>query len=208
MDKRRTENDESGHLTEDELDWIAFVWRPAAALPAHLERHLATCEACRAAGSELRTLQAAFGRLPSFAPSSGFSDRVLARVSLPRPLRERSAEWVRARWRSLAAAGVALGGSSGAMAIWLFRQPQVTPQGLIAFLVMRVRDFGWQAGLWISRVLVESGLAGVAARMYDALTVADAIASLATLGVMTLATSIVLVRLLHTAEPRLLPTAR
>lgn len=61
-------------------------------LDAELERHLASCEACREEYNELEGLFAALATAPMLEPPAGFTARVMAK--LPRPEREPLSGWV------------------------------------------------------------------------------------------------------------------
>lgn len=66
------------HLTADDLD--AFH---SASLSAEVQEHLNECAECRALLEQDRALLASLAALPRFGPSSGFADRIMARVQLP-----------------------------------------------------------------------------------------------------------------------------
>lgn len=112
------------HLTEDELDALL-----AGAGSPRVMSHLATCTSC-AAMRELDTrLVAALGTLPMWEPAAGFSNRVMARVSIhpivvaqPLPLtaRERSA-----RRRGVVASLATLGALAAGFA-WAVAHPAAT----------------------------------------------------------------------------------
>jgi hypothetical protein len=66
------------HLTAEDLD--AFH---SASLKTAAREHLEACAQCRALVEQDRALLAQLASLPTFEPSEGFSDRVMARVELP-----------------------------------------------------------------------------------------------------------------------------
>lgn len=68
------------HLSADDFD--AFLTDTAG---PEAKQHVAFCDACRTTMQVDRVLVAGMHRLPSFAPREGFSDRVMARVTLAVP---------------------------------------------------------------------------------------------------------------------------
>lgn len=68
------------HLTPDEIElWAQGLLGAARAI------HLAECAACLAAADHERKLLLELARLPRFAPSAEFAERVMARVRIPTP---------------------------------------------------------------------------------------------------------------------------
>jgi hypothetical protein len=73
-------NPSTPHLTTDEIElWAEGLLDAARAI------HLAECSLCLAEAEQERKLVLELARLPRFAPSAGFADRVMARVKLPTP---------------------------------------------------------------------------------------------------------------------------
>jgi hypothetical protein len=68
------------HLSADDFD--AFLTDTAG---PEAKQHVAFCDACRTTMQVDRVLVAGLHRLPSYAPHEGFSDRVMARVTLAVP---------------------------------------------------------------------------------------------------------------------------
>ncbi len=66
------------HLTTDELD----LWAQGL-LPAVRTMHLTECTLCHAEAQSERTLALALTRLPRYAPTAGFTDRVMRQVRIP-----------------------------------------------------------------------------------------------------------------------------
>ena len=97
------------HLTADDLD--AFH---SASLSVEDQKHLEECEDCRALVQQDSALLAALASLPRFEPSSGFADRVMARVE---PARAGGAVVPLLRRRRLAIAAT-LAVSLGASVVW------------------------------------------------------------------------------------------
>lgn len=113
------------HLTPDEIDaWLG------GELASGRQGHLQRCADCFAVAGGERLVAALLARLPLLAPTDGFADRVMARVTLPEAQLVRS--WrafrgrLRANPRALAAAAtiaVALLGSMSASAAWSLSHP-------------------------------------------------------------------------------------
>jgi hypothetical protein len=68
------------HLTPDDFDaWLT------GALPPAEQDHLAQCLVCRERAETEREVVELLGALPLMSPAPGFSERVMARVTVPRP---------------------------------------------------------------------------------------------------------------------------
>src|SRR5690348_12576670 len=80
------------HLTPEDLD----AWLAGALVPAALE-HLAGCPACQERADTEREIVALIAALPLMSPAPDFADRVMARVTVPQPLRVRTFDLVRQR---------------------------------------------------------------------------------------------------------------
>lgn len=123
-----------------------------------VEAHLVTCTACSEEVADLRSLFVAFESLPNLAPSSGFADRVMARVRVRRP----AFAWAAGLWAwvdritpsttrgwAVAAAMLALPLLGASLfTAWLLSQPAVTPQSLwmvTSGLASDALGSGWQA---------------------------------------------------------------
>jgi len=72
------------HLTSDEIE----LWAQGL-LPAARAMHLSDCSLCRVEAERERKVILELAQLPKFAPTSGFADRVMARVKIPTP----SGDW-------------------------------------------------------------------------------------------------------------------
>jgi hypothetical protein len=69
------------HLTPDDFDaWLAGALAPAG------QDHLAHCLVCRERAETEREIVELLSALPLMSPAPGFSDRVMARVTVPQPL--------------------------------------------------------------------------------------------------------------------------
>jgi len=108
------------HLTPDDYDaWLADALAPAA------QDHLAGCPSCRERAETEREIVALIAGLPLMSPRAEFADRVMARVTVPQPLRVRTADLIRQRVfatrRSMAVAAgllVLVVGSMTASIVW------------------------------------------------------------------------------------------
>jgi hypothetical protein len=78
--------DISMHLATDEIE----LWAQGL-LPAARAMHLADCSLCRVEADRERKVILELVQLPTFAPSAGFADRVMAQVKIPTP----SGDWER-----------------------------------------------------------------------------------------------------------------
>ncbi len=80
--------DISMHLNTDEIE----LWAQGL-LPAARAMHLADCSLCRVEAEHERKVILELVQLPTFAPNSGFADRVMAQVKIPTP----SGDWEQRR---------------------------------------------------------------------------------------------------------------
>jgi len=119
------------HLTPDELDaWLAGM------LPAPAQEHLAHCAACRERAEMEREVVHLLQAVPLLSPTPGFADRVMARVTVPEPVRVPALAGVRralATRRGIAvAAGLVvllLGSMAGSIAWMLASQTTLVAVG-------------------------------------------------------------------------------
>lgn len=137
-----------GHVPQ----WTLELYADDALPPDEREEvrsHVEGCPLCSAELEASRALFASLAQLPRFAPSPGFEDAVMARVTI-RP--EGSAVLARARrwlpatrrgWMMLFAALVAPFAPLLAVAAWLLSRPLVTAGGL---MTMAERWAGEAAG--------------------------------------------------------------
>lgn len=162
---------------------------------AAVESHVSVCTECRAEVEELRSLFTVLSDLPSFAPSAGFADLVMAKVRVRQPAFAGAGAWVErvvphtTRGWAAAAALLALPVLGTTLLVtWLMSQPGVTPQGLWTLasgFTVDALSSGWQwawarfAGTTLAAWLGEAaGLAqtvgrgeiGLAAVMFAMLT--------------------------------------
>jgi hypothetical protein len=130
---------------------------------AVFESHLLGCERCQAGVEEWRSLFAALESLPRFAPTTGFADRVMARVRIPQPqvawsaralaqLRtagQRAERWMPHTTRAwaLVAAMLALPVVvAGAIVTWLLTRDYVTAEALRTAVVGTVDNGAQRLG--------------------------------------------------------------
>jgi hypothetical protein len=69
------------HLSPDELDALLV-----GVMSATVRSHLADCGLCRAVAATDRAVVIGLERLPRYSPRSGFSDRVMLQVDVPKPV--------------------------------------------------------------------------------------------------------------------------
>ena len=119
---------------------------------AVLESHLMSCVRCQGEVEEWRSLFATLEILPRFAPSSGFAERVMARVRVPDP----SAAWRTQVLAQVAAAGQRVGHwlprttRGWAFVTALLAIPALIGGGLIVWLL--TRSYVSADALWIAAV--------------------------------------------------------
>ena len=115
-----------------------------------VESHLQGCTRCTTEVEEWRSLYAALGALPQFSPSVSFTDHVMDRVKVARPLpawaplvararqlAERVAPRTSAGWAvaaALLALPLLLGGG---LVTWLISKDYITPESLWVFVTDR-----------------------------------------------------------------------
>src|SRR5690606_35023696 len=112
-----------------------------------IESHLVMCTRCQAEVDEWKALFTALSSLPRFAPSPGFADRVMAGVTVRRPLSVRVLELLRrliptgtAGWLLVTALLALPVVVTGGLLAWLLSRPGVTPLTLWLFVRDRVSD--------------------------------------------------------------------
>jgi len=112
-----------------------------------IESHLVMCTRCQAEVDEWKALFTALSSLPRFAPSPGFADRVMAGVTVRRPLSVRVLELLRrliptgtAGWLLVTALLALPVVVTGGLLTWLLSRPGITPLTLWLFVRDRVSD--------------------------------------------------------------------
>lgn len=117
---------------------------------AVIESHVLSCADCQGAVEEWRALFAALEGLPQLAPSVGFADRVMARVTVA----SRSQVWAGYALAQVRAAGRAIGRwmpqttRGWAFATAMLGLPAILVSGFIAWLLSR--DYVSAESLWIA----------------------------------------------------------
>ena len=119
-----------------------------------LERHLATCSACRAEADAMRRVSTLLGNTPTVGPSYGFSMRVERRLAARSTQR-------RQIWRgaALLTSSLSLVGAGVAAIV-------VLGIGLAALLWLGSQPTGQEAGLSLSQVASGLGLMGKGASLF------------------------------------------
>jgi len=132
------------HLTPDDFDaWLAGALAPAS------EDHLAQCLVCRERAETEREIVDLLGALPLMSPAPGFSERVMARVSMSQPLAAPTLSSLRNRIfatrRSMALAAsllVLVGGSMAGSVVWTLGH-QDTLAALGGWLTAQAGQVAW-----------------------------------------------------------------
>jgi len=140
---------------------------------AVLESHLAACAKCSGELGEWRSLFAVLTDLPQLAPSTGFTDRVLARVRIPealpvwtrwaagaRQLAHRLTPRSAGAW-AVAAAFITLPLLlGGGVVTWLVSKDYITVQSLWAFATHRAETGMQSLGASVLTAMMESSITG------------------------------------------------
>ncbi len=121
-----------------------------------------SCQACRGRDAAWRGLFLALASLQGAEPSTGFDDRVMARVRLPDEARTATPSLMprtirRLRRIAVAAAAVWTAGLAGS-AVWLHSQLDVAPGLLLARLLSAARDLLLAGVVKLGALLHVSGL--------------------------------------------------
>ncbi len=150
-----------GHLTELALEQRAAGELAGPELQA-ISSHMQSCQACRGRDAAWRGLFLALASLQGAEPSTGFDDRVMARVRLPDEARTATPSLMprtirRLRRIAVAAAAVWTAGLAGS-AVWLHSQLDVAPGLLLARLLSAARDLLLAGVVKLGALLHVSGL--------------------------------------------------
>lgn len=196
--------DHDRHLTQEELElFLPRLREPGArgAEPTEAHRtHLDACGRCREELKRLREVDAMLAGLPSLEPPSGFTDDVMARVTLPAPWYRRLWSAVVERW--LLAALTLLGaGATGGFGIWIALRPDVSFGGLTGLVLERLSGLFWTLVVSLGRLIWESGLPATVQSLARSLDLVQAAAGMGALTLATLAVGYAMARLM-TASPR------
>lgn len=188
------------HLTPDEVEAVV---ESSTALAEPRRRHLESCRACAGEVEELRRLAAALAALPTWMPTPGFAERVMARVTLPVPWHRRIAVAV----RDGTAAGVGMAATLAALlagaGLWATQFPELRPLALAGWLAGQAGDLVWSAVLAGGRTLYALGLTDLAAAFGADLTITSALAALATVSLVSVGALSVMIRLVREQPARL-----
>jgi anti-sigma factor RsiW len=140
--------DPSEHLSEWTLELLAEGELPAGERKA-AAAHVETCLHCASEVEAYRALFASLAALPSFAPSIGFADAVMARVRLApqeSPLMARLRRWLPTTtrgWIFLALACLPPALPILALVAWVLSQPVVSPVDVGRWGAAWLREAGW-----------------------------------------------------------------
>lgn len=192
------------HLTPDEIEAAAD---PSATLPEPRREHVRACAECGGELAELRRLSAALAALPALAPRAGFTDRVMARVSLPVPWHRRLAAAVRER----SAAGIGIAATLAALlaggGLWAVEFPELRPLALVGWLAGHAGTLLWQVTLAAGRTAYAMGFTDLAGAFQADFSPVSALAALATIALVGVGAAAVMIRLVR-SEPSELVRAR
>ncbi|MFW6085543.1 MAG: anti-sigma factor family protein [Gemmatimonadota bacterium] len=188
------------HLTPDEVE--AAAERSASLADARL-RHLESCRACAAEVEESRRLSAALAALPTWMPTPGFAERVMARVSLPVPWHRRIAAAVRESTAAGLGAATTIAALLAGAGLWVTQFPELRPLALAGWLAGQAGDLLWSAVLAGGRALYVHGLTDLATAFGADLTMTSALAALATVALVGIGALSVMIRLVRHQPSRL-----
>lgn len=161
--------DDTRHPAQEALEAFAAE-EISAGDRAVVESHLVACDPCRSAVDEWRSLFHVLSELPSFAPSAGFGDRVMAGVTVRAPWQVRARVWARHggeavermlpkttrgwAWASAFLAVPVL--VIGVLMVWLLSRSYMTGHDLWVFATDRIGTATTAAGAWTFSTIVES----------------------------------------------------
>lgn len=200
-----TESDvERRHLDQEQLE--AFVPRLRAEgdgpSPEH-RRHLEACERCRHRLHRLEAIDEALAGLPELEPSSGFTETVMARVELPAPWYRKLWAALMGRWALLALLLAGGGATAGGLTWWVATRPELTPGGLVSFVLEHVSTLFWTLVVAAGQLLWTSGLADSIRALAGAVEPVEGLAAMAVLSVCAATAGVVMARLMDASPPRL-----
>lgn len=190
------------HLSPDDLD-RCLARREESRLPAQVDEHLGACPECRAEVEFLRALDRHLARLSHPGLSPGFATRVMARVRLPTPWRERALATLRRRWAPIATATAALAVTIGGMAYWLFGQQGLTPVALGGLIVEGARTLAVRGSIAIGRFFYDSGLMDLGSTLWNDVGLDQALMAMAALGLLVVTAALATMQLVAVRVPRL-----
>ena len=188
------------HLTPDEIERCALGEEDR---PGPLSSHLRDCAACRREVARLEALHELLSILPDLEPAPGFAARVMTRVRLPEPWYERARAGLRERWAVLAAGLAAATATVGGMAYWLFGRQELTPTGLLAFLLESARTLAVRAAIGGGRWLYDLGVIDLVSGLTESIALTEAAAGMALLSLLSCGALWSMRRLARTESVRL-----
>lgn len=154
------------YSTDHLSDWTMELMAEDALPPDELAdaaSHVEVCASCAAEVEAYRTLFATMAALPSFAPSAGFSDAVMARVQIapqPAALPAWLKRWIpstRRGWMILFGLSLAPAIPILALLGWILTTPSVSAVGLWQVGSSWLRDAGWSLLVHAVVAVMESG---------------------------------------------------
>jgi anti-sigma factor RsiW len=160
-------------------------------------RHLASCERCRREIAEIGSLQERFAALVVLVPSTGFANRVMARVQLPAPRWSRALAGLRTHPSRVAAIAATTVAALVGTFVWLTTYPQVTPGVMARLVYERGSGLVWQGVVAVGRVVYDSGLATLIGAFRADLNAWSAVGALATLTLVGMVSMWMLLRLME-----------
>ncbi len=185
-----------GHPTTDELELL--IGEPATRSRRAVDAHVARCDECRRQVAALRSLEGMFRSMPRFAPAARFAERVMARVRLPRPWYVAVWATMRAHWVATSAATAAAVGAVIGTTGWLFSHPEVTPRGLIGFLLNESQRLVWRGVVSVGRWVFDSGLPSVLSGLVEQVQLTQAVVAMGALSLLSIGAIYTLLRLIRT----------
>lgn len=173
----------SKHLTTDQIERLA-TGEPAKAQPvAAVAKHLRHCTTCHQEVTALATLHIQLRKLPYLSTRHGFTERVMARVTLPVPWYEQVWSTLRRR-RVAVGVGFATAGSAlGGVAYWLFGQQRLTPSEIFTFALEEIQAIGLRIAIAGGQVLYDSGVMDLLGTLIEQVALPEAAAAMALLSV-------------------------
>lgn len=159
---------------------------------AQWHAHLDGCVRCREELSQLRTLVTSLESLPSYSPSPGFTERVMARVQLPAPRAARRSvrQWL--GWAAVpSAAAAAVAAAVGW--IWILSRPAVSLRVLAAIVFDAVQQLAVAASIELGEFLVATGVAPAVRQMLTEMSTTGALGALGAFALTGLAVTVLAV---------------
>ena len=188
------------HLTADELELATANF---AGLGDAYRQHVDTCQQCAEGIIDAREVSVALRSLAVVSPQPGFTERVMARVTLPLPWHRRVAAAARERKSESVGIAASLATLAGGAGVWAIRFPELRPIALATWIAGQAGDLLWQATISMGRLAYSIGLTDLAAAIGADLTAGTAVAGLATITLMSIGSLSVMIRLVRNSQPAL-----